>query len=241
MTTSQEDGTAGLYAAAFAGYVRWLAPQLEQVRRDMPARLAALREEATGCGQHRRTPAIVADLAFGLELFARFAVATKALTEKQAEAFRTRCWKALGESAAAQAALQARGESARRFLELLGAAITAVKAHVDGPDGKPPANPTTLGWRDDGIGGPELSPSSAFPAGLLGRFQAALVAHGYHVTVDDRRSEEKLHVNEVQYRESFGEARAFLRAVRAPTSPPTWTCPCSRLTSTRPSAPRWRS
>src|SRR5262245_20604495 len=67
---------------------------------------------------------------------------------------------------------------------------------------------------DDEIDGPELSPSSAFPAGLLGRFQAALVAHGYHVTVDDRRSEEKLHVNEVQYRESYGEARAFLRAVR---------------------------
>src|SRR5262245_23917243 len=67
----------------------------------------------------------------------------------------------------------------------------------------------------DQIDGPELSPSSAFPAGLLGRFQAALVAGGYRVTVDDSRSEEKLHVNEVQYRESYGEARAFLRAVRA--------------------------
>src|SRR5262249_19101019 len=62
---------------------------------------------------------------------------------------------------------------------------------------------------------PELGPCSAFPAGLVPRFRDALVASGYHVTVDDRRSDEKLQVNQEQYRSSHGEARAFLRAVRA--------------------------
>src|SRR5262245_31240322 len=99
---------------------------------------------------HKRTPSIAAHLFLGLELFSKFAVEVKALTEKQAEAFRTRCWKALGEAAAAQAALQTHGEPARRFLELLSAAITAGKAHVAGPGGQQPANPATLGWREDG-------------------------------------------------------------------------------------------
>ncbi len=148
MTACQQDAAAGLYASALAGYVRWLAPRLDEVRRDMPARLAELREQATASGQHKRTPGIVANLAFGLELFSQFAVEVKALPEKEAVAFRERCWKALGEAAAAQAAVQAHGEPAQRFLDLLRAAIDAGKAHVAGIDGNPPPEPAGLGWKN---------------------------------------------------------------------------------------------
>src|SRR5262249_18488459 len=74
MTPCQQDAAEGLYAAAFAGFVRWLAPRLDEVRGEMPRRLAALREEATASGHHKRTPGMVANLFFGLELFCRFAV-----------------------------------------------------------------------------------------------------------------------------------------------------------------------
>ncbi len=149
MTACQQEAAAGLYAAAFAAFVQWLAPRLEEVRQGMPERLAALREQATASGQHKRTPGIVANLFFGLELFSKFAVAAKALTEEQADAFLKRCWKALGEVAAAQAALQAHGEPTHRFLELLAAAIGAGKAHVAGADGNVPTNPAGLGWREE--------------------------------------------------------------------------------------------
>src|SRR5262249_45380226 len=96
ITACQEDAAAGLYAAAFAGYVRWLAPQLAKVRGDMPKRLALLREQPTASGQHKRTPGIVANLYFGLEFFSQFAIDSKALTKKEAEAFLKRCWQALG-------------------------------------------------------------------------------------------------------------------------------------------------
>src|SRR5262249_17889306 len=69
---------------------------------------------------------------------------------------------------------------------------------------------------DAGLGVPELGPCSTFPAGLVPRFSAALKAGGYKVSVDDRRRfEEGFRVNQEQYRESYGEARAFLRAVLA--------------------------
>jgi hypothetical protein len=150
MTACQQDAAAGLYAAAFAAYVRWLAPQLDAVRQDMAARLAALREQATASGQHKRLPGIVANLFYAKELYCRFAVQNKALTPKQADALLKRCWQALGEAAAAQATVQAHGEPGRRFLDLLVAAIRGSKAHIAAPDGGPPPTPAGLGWREAG-------------------------------------------------------------------------------------------
>src|SRR5262249_41006031 len=124
MSGCQQDAAEGRYAAAFAAYVQWLAPRLDEGRPGLPARRAPLPEQATASGQHRRTPSIAANLYFGLELFSKFAVEAKAITPKQSEGFLKRCWQALGEAAAAQAALQARGEPAQRFLELINAAIT---------------------------------------------------------------------------------------------------------------------
>ena len=150
MTGCQKDAAAGLYAAAFAGFVRWLAPRLAEVRRAMPVRLAALRERATASGLHKRTPGIVASLFYGLQLFIDFAVDIKALTEAKAKALRERCWQALGVAAEAQAEFQRHGEPAQRFLELLQAAIREGKAHVAGLDGTAPAGAEGLGWRADG-------------------------------------------------------------------------------------------
>jgi hypothetical protein len=149
-TACQKDAGEGHYAAALAGYLHWLAPQLDEVRKRMPGRLAGLREQATASGLHKRTPGIVANLAFALELFTAFAVAAKAMTPRQAEAFQARCWKALGEAAAAQPTVQAHGESAQRFLGLLRQAIATGQAHLAGPDGQAPAQPSPAGWQQDG-------------------------------------------------------------------------------------------
>src|SRR5262249_11538463 len=111
-----------------------------------------LRERATASGHHKRTPGIVANLYFGLELFAEFAVAAGALTAAEAEALLRRSWQALGAAAAAQAGLQAHGEPARHFVELLRAAAAAGQAPGAGPDGAPPARPAEHGWRPDGDG-----------------------------------------------------------------------------------------
>jgi hypothetical protein len=150
ITACQQDAAQGLYAAGLAGYLRWLAPRLDQVRQAMPTRVAELRAQATADDMHKRTPGIVANLFFGLELFSEFAVAAKAMTKKQAASFRERCWKALGEAAAAQGEGQAHGDPAQCFLEALQTALAAGKAHVAGANGGPPDMPQAWGWRAEG-------------------------------------------------------------------------------------------
>jgi hypothetical protein len=148
----QQDARQSLYAAAFSGFIRWLAPRLGQIQAEMPARLAALRLQATSDDLHRRTPATIANLAYGLELFAEFAVEAKAMTRKQAESFLNRCWKALGEAAAAQAEVQGHGDTAKRFLSLLQTALKTGKAHVAGARSNQPDHPQCWGWRQQGDG-----------------------------------------------------------------------------------------
>ena len=110
----QQQATNGMYAAAFAGYVQWLASRYEEIRRDMPARVAELRDRASGSGQHRRTPGIVANLFFGLEVFAGFpAVDATAMTQNEADEFLLRAWAALGE-ATAQVTVRGRTEPVPR-------------------------------------------------------------------------------------------------------------------------------
>ena len=86
LTACQADARDGVYARALVGFVGWLAPRYDEVRERMRADLDALRTVAYTDGQHRRTPGIVADLAYGLKLFLAYAVDVGAVTDDEAEA-----------------------------------------------------------------------------------------------------------------------------------------------------------
>jgi hypothetical protein len=152
MTQAQQDGAAGLFAQAMAGFIQWLARRYEEVRRALAARVKQLREQATQSGMHRRTPYIVANLFAAWELWLEFAQEAGAVGDSEAELLRAECWSALGEAAAAQAAHQKAAEPTRRFLELLTAAIASGRAHVAAPDGKEPEDPRAWGWRETTVG-----------------------------------------------------------------------------------------
>jgi hypothetical protein len=70
-----------------------------------------------------------------------------ALEFSEAERLRARAWSAFGEAATAQRGPQDDAEPARRFLTLLTSAIASGRAHLAGPDGGAPNNPSALGWR----------------------------------------------------------------------------------------------
>jgi hypothetical protein len=106
-----------------------------------------LRQLAHREGQHRRTPGIVADLALGLRYFLAYAHEAGALDQAERDALWANWWAALGEAAAAQATHQRAGEPARRFIQLLGAALASGAAHVAGRDGDEPLDPAAWGWR----------------------------------------------------------------------------------------------
>jgi hypothetical protein len=148
LTACQQDAAAGLYAQALAGFVQWLAPRYVEISTRLRAEAAALREQAVQSGQHRRTPGIVADLALGLHYLLEYAQDAAALTEDDADALWERGWRALGAVAEAQVAHQEASEPARRFLELLGAAIARGTAHLAAPEGGEPEAPEGWGWRE---------------------------------------------------------------------------------------------
>src|SRR5690606_15415348 len=78
LTVAQRAAEAGVYAAAMAGYVRWLAGQPVP----SPSEGAAERREAyRGEEAHGQTPEALASLELGLHYLARFALEVGALDE----------------------------------------------------------------------------------------------------------------------------------------------------------------
>src|SRR5262249_45056246 len=120
LSACQRDAAAGKYAAAMAGFIHWLAPQYDAVRRRLRGEVAELRDRARSEGQHARTPGIVADLALGLRYFLDFALAAGAISEAERADLWRRGWAALGEAGAAQAAQIATAEPAGPLLRPLG-------------------------------------------------------------------------------------------------------------------------
>lgn len=147
LTVCQKDAASGLYAEVVSAFLQGLAPQYEALRANLRDEIAELRSQATGSGQHRRTPGIVADQAIGWRYFLAFAVETGALTAAEADSLWNRAWRALGEAAAAQGQHQDAVEPAGQFLALLRAALASGKAHIALADGSVPELAEAWGWR----------------------------------------------------------------------------------------------
>ena len=130
-----------------SGFVAWLAARYSKIRREMPRRLVELRESAIANGQHKRTPDIVASIFYGLEVFGEFAEEIGVFSPEDEEEFRGRCWRALGEAAAAQPTIQAETDPVERFCALLTAAVSSGRAHIADPKGDNPTRGARWGWR----------------------------------------------------------------------------------------------
>jgi hypothetical protein len=147
LTVAQTAGRNGLLVAGLAGFIQWIATHVDDVSRQVPEVLADLRGRALEYAVHARTPNAVANLALGWSVFLDFAVDVEAVTYNEAEGLRARVWHALGEAAASQARHQASEEPARRFIDLLGSALSGGFAHVAEPMGGVPNRPEAWGWR----------------------------------------------------------------------------------------------
>jgi len=147
LTACQRDAAEGLYAQAMSGYVRWLAPQYAAIQAQLRAERNALATYATREGIHRRIPYAVADLGLGLRYFLSFALESGAITTQERESLWREWRNALVAVAEAQQPHHEAVDPVRRFVELLGAAITSGAAHLAALDGAAPADPGTWGWR----------------------------------------------------------------------------------------------
>lgn len=147
----QRAAAGGAYAAALSGFLQWLAVDFDARQARLKARIMELRGHAGASRQHKRTPALVADLAAGWELLLRYAQESGAITEAEYQNLWQRGWQALGAAADAQTAHQTASDPVSRFLELLSGALHGGIAHVAAIDGGCPAHPRAWGWRYDGF------------------------------------------------------------------------------------------
>ena len=72
LSAAQADAANGLFAAAMAGYLRWLAPRIDDLRQTLPERQRTLRDDARPEARSiERTPDVAASLIVGWETFLR--------------------------------------------------------------------------------------------------------------------------------------------------------------------------
>ena len=149
LTELQQVAADGAFARAMAGYLAWLAPQLDTRRTAARACVEARRAELAA-GRHGRTAAAQAALETALGTFLEFAVGAGAIAGAEADGVMARAVEALGsEGAAVQAAAQRESDPARRFLDLIRSALGSGAAHVASRDGGTPPldDAAAWGWR----------------------------------------------------------------------------------------------
>lgn len=146
ITECQRDAGEGLYAQSLAGFLRWLAPQYETIKKNLRREVETLRAQAVQ-GSHKRTPEIAANLAIGFHYFLTFAQDAEAISMNERDALWADCRIALSTAADSQSKHLEGNEPARRFLELIGSAISSGKAHLASPTGGSPMEMEFWGWR----------------------------------------------------------------------------------------------
>jgi hypothetical protein len=95
LTTLQEQARRGLFAAAMAGYIQWLAPTYGQEAERGRARLQHFEQVEIRGAAHPRTAHLIASLAISLERFLQFAEATGAIDGGQRQEAWEQGWRAL--------------------------------------------------------------------------------------------------------------------------------------------------
>ena len=136
----------GVYARAMAGYLRWLAPRLDELRAELRELVLATSEKLAQSRDHR-TALLLAEVAVGVKYFLAFARDVGAMTDADAESARALTWQTLKAMAGAQLGHQSAQDPALRFLQLLDAALTSGRCHITLPDGGAPADAPAWGWR----------------------------------------------------------------------------------------------
>jgi hypothetical protein len=142
----QSNAREGLYAT-MAGFIQWMAGRVDQLDNQLRATFERYRAEAAKSKLHQRTPAIVAELALGWQLFLDFAREVEAISADEYERLWEEGWDALGRAAEEQKRYQDDADPVDRFFRLLGSAISSGAAHLILTTGRHPGT-ATLGWRE---------------------------------------------------------------------------------------------
>jgi hypothetical protein len=125
---SETQGKSIVLPHAMAGFIEWLAPQMDEMPDKLGRAFESFRHYATTGGEHLRVPGIVANLWIGLEFGLRFAEEIGAVSGLEVNGLRSRCWSALAEAGKRQAQSVEKERPSRRFLRVLATLLAQGKA-----------------------------------------------------------------------------------------------------------------
>jgi len=149
---SEAQRTASTLPNAMAGYVLWLAPQMDKLPGLLRRAFDDTRNTGAFGGQHLRVPGSFAHLWLGIDCALSYAVEIGAISRTDADAVRSRSSNALGEVTARQAQCVESERPSRRFLSVLATVLTQRRAVLLERDLDPashPGSPEIVGWHDD--------------------------------------------------------------------------------------------
>lgn len=152
LALSESQRHSGIFSQAMAGFVEWLAPQMDALPLALADAFESARHRATTGDEHMRVPGNVANLWLGIEYGLRYAEETGAATRDDADKLRSRCWSALVQTGAYQAATVEGERPSRRFVSVLATLLVQGRAVLLERDSRPDsyAGPAALvGWQDD--------------------------------------------------------------------------------------------
>ena len=166
LTRLQRAAQAGNFTGLMSAYLQWLAPRIDQLKKDFPKLVEQCRNAAMLEGlatSHPRAPEIYANLVAGFRIIADFLQDAEAIDSARADSLLAVVESALQQAFKEQAAYQTEQDEAERFLNLLRAAFSSGNTHIACRlnQGPPMTRPFSWGWREgsvDQAGDPILKP-----------------------------------------------------------------------------------
>ncbi len=156
-----------LYASAMAAFVTWLAPRLTQYHETRERAVEEERQVLIGLTAHARTATMGAEHLFSLRVLLEFAIDAGAIDEQKRATLDERGRVAIVKALERQAIFQGDADPSRVFLELVGAALQAGRAHL--ADRGDRDLPKTIDRQEDGatarVVGWRRSSSTSEPGG----------------------------------------------------------------------------
>jgi hypothetical protein len=216
LTTAQTLGAEGTFELAMAGYIRWLAQQMDKhpdYAQQTAQQITARRAELSAHGGHSRVPEAVAGLLVAWRKFLEYAVAVGALTAAEARKVMAEVTAAMDEGAREQASHTNSMKVGEIYIEALANALAGGNAHLaDRETGREPRHTdaarwgwepyvsgdrpaeyhprgTRIGWLDRD-GSIYLDPGPAFEVARAHAGKSALPLNTTRVTIHRRLAEE---------------------------------------------------
>ena len=150
ISSLQHAAASGQLALTMTGFVRWLAPRMEELQRTLPEAIRAYRTREDFAFHHARGNDNFGNLMEGLRLFADYAVDIGAISEPERASLLSEGEMRLSRLMDAQMAYLKDADEVDRFLSLLRAAFNMGRTHLSDhlTNQVPDDNPSYWGWRE---------------------------------------------------------------------------------------------